>query len=229
MLESHAARLEQIPIDRAWTDPEALARCHRTVAGLYPVDAVTLGSSRDALVASMEAVQPVPAGGPLPDPDSVATAEPARVLVETVRRLRPVLLDRVGIAIVFSSPATLCARLDIPDQQRWASRVITAWIRSFGADQPDLYLERIDGSHGNAEDGQVMAVAAYHDVPVVRIPGDPGVEAIPGQALAHGSAAPVGAWLVTTTDDVPPDEDPTRLRAALTVLADASRARDVTA
>ena len=149
----HAFRLEQMPPDVLPMSAEAMARALRNLPALYGVDAVTVGADGAHLAtscwmagqpsASVEEAWHAVRSRPLdllPEPQSVKAAPPMALLVEVTARLRSVLGEQAGIALVLPDPTSLAALLGVPDATSWASRVLIDIVRSVGPVEPELVL-----------------------------------------------------------------------------------------
>jgi len=240
LLEQHAARLEQIADERRLTDAEAQARMHRNAQRLYDLDAVAIGAegimpaiatwmtaspgftvtkARDAVLARTRLAS-------LPQPTSVAEAPNLLVARDAIRRLRPVLGDRAGIAIVLPDASALAAQLGVPEATDWASEVLVEVIRFFGAEEPDALL--LLGTEP-VVDGTIESLAEFFGVALVPIgPAAPAGVVILSVAdfcaLDASSAVPSG-WLYTTDAELAPASDPQRVKSAISLLHARSRSK----
>ena len=178
LIEAHAARLEQIPAERWRVDAEAQARMLRSTQALYGLDAVTIGG-----------------GGRL-------DAKTAALAADVVRRLRPVLGERAGIAVVLPGAAP--------------SEALTEMMQTIGGEEPDLFL-----LHGEVAevDATLEGLAEFYGATLVALgPAAPaGVVAL---SPSHFTtiAEPSKAWLYTTTGELDAAADPEAVRAAITRL-----------
>jgi hypothetical protein len=177
LVEAHAARLEQLAESRWRLEAEAQARMHRSAQALYGLDAVT-----------------VAAGGWL---DSESSA----IACDVVRRLRPVLGERAGIAVVLPAKP-----LD----------ALTEIIQTIGGDEPELLFVRSDASD---VDPTLESLAEFYGAALVAIGARPteGVVALPANEFATAAEPPRG-WLYTTRSELDPAADPQKIRAAIAEL-----------
>ena len=177
LIEAHAARLEQLTGVGWRKDAEAQARMHRAVQALYGVDAVTIA-----------------AGGWL-------DRESAPLAADVVRRLRPVLGTRAGIAIV------------LPDAP---SDALAEIVQILGAEEPDAFFQRVDA---DALDPAAESLAEFYGATLLAIGHSPsaGVVALPAAELVPSTESPRGA-LYTTRAEIDALADPQRVRAAIAVL-----------
>lgn len=177
LVEAHAARLEQLAEARWRSEAEAQARMHRSVQALYGLDAVTIA-----------------AGGWL-------DAKTCAVACDVVRRLRPVLGERAGIAVVLpNAPA----------------EALTEIIQTIGADEPDVLFVR----PGAADvDPTLESLAEFYGAALVAIAaaGTEGVVAFDAADFVSIADPPRG-WLYTTKSELDPDADPRQVRAAIGAL-----------
>ena len=125
LIGAHAARLEQVPESMFLTDPETQARCLRNCQALYGTDAVTIGAGADSLaIAARIAAEPARdaltaraaireslALETLPEPDAVIEQSVIGAETGAIERLRPVLGERAGIAVVFADSQSLARQL----------------------------------------------------------------------------------------------------------------------
>ena len=189
----HAFRLEQMPPDVLPMSAEAMARALRNLPALYGVDAVTVGADGAHLAtscwmagqpsASVEEAWHAVRSRPLdllPEPQSVKAAPPMALLVEVTARLRSVLGEQAGIALVLPDPTSLAASLGVPDATSWASRVLIEIVRSVGPVEPELVLFAGPRGAGPAGDSR--------RVPVLRRPGRPSRRGRPGHPGARRGA-----------------------------------------
>lgn len=229
LIEEHAARLEQLSPERWPADAEAQARMLRNVQALYGLDAVTIGAG-GLLVASACWLAAMPALGaagarsaargarPLgsaPPPQAVAAAPALETARDVLRRLRPVLADRSGIAVVLPDASALAAQLGAEEAAGWAAEVLAEVLRALGSDEPDLYLLLGD----DPVDPTLESLADFFGaalVPVGRA-APPGVVAIEPAALVAGAEPPSG-WLYTTSREIDAGADPQAVRSAIALL-----------
>jgi hypothetical protein len=233
LLERHAARLEQITDEQRLIDAEAQARLHRNAQRLYDLDAVALGAEGTLpAIASWLAASPgfgvarardaVLARTPfasLPQPASVAEASNLVVVRDAMRRLRPVLAERAGIAIVLPDAQSLATQLGVPQATDWASDTLTEVIRFLGSEEPDLLL--LLGTEP-AVDGTIESLAEFFGMALVPIgtaaPADVAIlSAADFCSLDASSALPTG-WLYTTGSEIDPASDPQRVKSVIGLL-----------
>jgi len=233
LLERHAARLEQVTDEQRLIDAEAQARLHRNAQRLYDLDAVALGAegmlpaiaswlaaspgldvtnARDAVLTRARLAS-------LPQPASVAEAPNLAVVRDAMRRLRPVLAERAGIAVVFPDAPGLAAQLGVPQATDWASDVLIEVIRFLGAEEPDLLL--LLGTEP-AVDGTIESLAEFFGMALVPIgaaaPADVVIlSAADFCALDASCAVPTG-WLYTTDAELDPASDPQRVKSVIGLL-----------
>lgn len=226
----HAFRLEQMSLDVLPMSAEAMARALRNLPALYGVDAITIGADGAHLATSCwmagrpsasvdeawHAVRSRPLDV-LPEPQSVKAAPPIALLVEVTGRLRSVLGEQAGIALVLPDPTSLAASLGVPDATSWASRVLIEIIRSAGSAEPELVLflgpeARVrPGIAGVCEffGAQAVHLAASGPGTVVLAPTPSGAEpALPNEPI----------WLVTTAAEIPDTAEPACLGHTLQEL-----------
>ena len=180
LLERHAARLEQVTDEQRLVDAEAQARLHRNAQRLYDLDAVALGAEGTlpaiaSWLAASAGFDPTKARGAvltgtrlssLPQPASVAEASNLVVVRDAMRRLRPVLGERAGIAIVLPDALGLAAQLGVPQATDWASDMLVEVIRFLGTEEPDLLL--LLGTEP-AVDGTIESLAEFFGMALVPI------------------------------------------------------------
>lgn len=238
LIQRHAGTLEQIPDERLYTEPEALARSLRNAQQLYGFDAVTLGADGQAAAVACwlaanpplqlpEARRAVAARLRLdgrPTPFQVIATPGLSVILEAMRRLRPVLGDRAGIAVVLPDAATLCAQLQAEDAQDWATELLLDTMRLFGPQEPDMFM-LLGETH--TLDARLEAVAQFFGASLVHVCGPtcpPGVVALPAGLFADAEMSPppqgatAGTWLYTTDRELDPACGPQRVRNVLAVL-----------
>ena len=229
LIEAHAARLEQLHDDRWPADPEAQARMFRAAQALYDLDAVTVGGS-GIFVATACWLAVTPAMGTVgaraavirrqtlprtPPPADVAGTPAITLARDVVGRLRPVLGERSGLAVVLPDAARLATLLGRGEDRAWAAEVSTEVVRALGEDEPDLFLLTGD----DPLDPTLESLGDFFGVPILPIGASapPGLVALAPEALLEGSESPRG-WLYTTRSEVEPGTDPGALRAALARL-----------
>ena len=175
LIEAHAARLEQLAGDRWPADAEAQARMLRSVQALYGLDAVTVG-----------------AGG-LP-------AERVEIARDVIRRLRPVLGERAGIAVVIAAAA---------------GESSAEIVRALGSEEPDAFMLLGD----EPIDPTLESLAEFFGtalLPVGR--GAPaGLVALAPDDFLVADPFP-GGWLYTTTAEIDAAADPHAVRSAIARL-----------
>ena len=220
LIEQHAARLEQVTDEQRLSDAEAQARLHRNAQRLYDLDAVALGAegmlpaiaswlaaspglaatkARDAVLTSTRLAS-------LPQPASVAEAFNLVVVRDAIRRLRPVLAERAGLAIALPDASALAAQLGVPQATDWASEALTEVMRFLGAEEPDLLLLL---AAEPAVDGTIESLAEFFGMALVPIgaaaPADVVILSAARLLRArHEYTVPAG-WLYTTeSDSIPP-------------------------
>ena len=98
------------------------------------------------------------------------------------------------------------------------------WLRSFGPDQPDAFLELLPARGAPPADAGLLATAHHFDVPVVPLDGhSSGVVALHRAAISKANVhIPAGTWLVTTDTEIDADADPAAVRAGLERLSQES-------
>ena len=231
MIERHAGALEQIAPAGLLSDAEALARALRNAQALYGCDAVTIGAAGERVAAAcweaarpglapMASVAAVERGerlDELPAPASVVDCASLVVARDAMARLRPVLGDQAGIAIVLPDASHLAALLGRETSGDWASATLLEIVRLFGAEEPDLFLI-VGNEHTLAR--PLASVADFFGSPIVHICGEDGCQA--GVAVLRGddfagSAADIPAmtWLVTSSTELDVDSDPKATREAI--------------
>jgi hypothetical protein len=223
----HAARLEQVPEDRLVSDAETVARCLRNAQSLYDLDAVTLGADVRAVVtAAASAAGHVADSSPppeLPAPARVVEAPALTVLREALRRLRPVLRERAGTAVVLPDPVLLAARVGVPQAIEWAGEVLLEAVRFFGAEEPDLFL-LAGGSHPPAESLTRAGDFFGAGLVAIGVPPSPGVAHISDRLFAGEDGEALeglpesGVWLYTTPVEVDAAADPAHVKKRLAEL-----------
>lgn len=226
----HAFRLEQMPADVLPMSAEAMARALRNLPALYGVDAITIGVDGAHLATSCwmagqpsastdeawHAVRSRPLDL-LPEPRSVKAAPPMALLVEVTARLRSVLGEQAGIALVLPDPTSLAASLGVPDATSWASRVLIEVIRSAGSVEPELFL--FLGPEARVQPG-IAGVCEFFGAQAVHLAaGAPGILVLAGTAPEADPAPPnEPVWLVTTAAEIPDSAEPACLGRALLKL-----------
>jgi hypothetical protein len=225
LIESHAARLEQLPPERWPVDAEAQARMHRGVQALYGNDAVTVGgggwlAATACWLAAMPALgisgarEAARAGRELtarPPPPAVAETAAVEVAQDVIRRLRPVLAERSGIALVLPDATRLASQLGRPDDAAWAGEVLSELLRAVGAQEIDLFLFAGD----DPPDATLESLADFFGAALVSVgrSAPPGVVALAPNDFPLADSA--GGRLYTTTAEIDPGTDPHALRSAI--------------
>ncbi|OGA69295.1 MAG: hypothetical protein A3G83_04800 [Betaproteobacteria bacterium RIFCSPLOWO2_12_FULL_68_20] len=210
LIGAHAARLEQVSEAQFRADPEMQARALRNAQALYATDAVTVGAALDTLAA---AVRSLPE--PRPEPARVLAQAAVATECEAMRRLRPVLAERAGIAIALPGAARLAARLGAPEAEPWCAALLLAAARHYCTLEPDLLI--VVGAPAGP---RLAAVCTHFGVAFVQLAESPppGVSAVPGAAWVDEIAGKAKAWLYTTTSEIPADADPRAVKAAIDAL-----------
>ena len=231
MIERHAGVLEQVAPAALLSDAEVLARALRNAQALYGCDAVTIGVEGERVAtACWEAARPgrAPAASAiavarrdrldeLPAPASVAGGATLAVARDAMARLRPVLGDQAGIAIVLPDASHLAALLGREASSEWASATLLEIMRLFGAEEPDLFF-MVGAEHTLAR--PLSAMADFFGSSIVHVCGadacQAGVAVLRGDDFA-GSAAdlPAETWLVTSSTELAVDSDPKATRDAI--------------
>ncbi len=238
LLERHAARLEQVTDEQRLSDAEAQARLHRNAQRLYDLDAVALGAEGTLpAIASWLAASPefglTNARGAvlartrlasLPEPASLAEASNLVVVRDAMRRLRPVLAERAGIAIVLPDALSLAAQLGVPQATDWANDALIEVIRFLGAEEPDLLL--LLGTEP-AVDGRIESLAEFFGMTLVPIgaaaPADVVILSAADFCAFDASCAMPTGWLYTTGSELDPGSDPQRIKSVIGLLRARSR------
>jgi hypothetical protein len=138
---------------------------------------------------------------------------------DAMRRLRPVLAERAGIAIVLPDAQSLATQLGVPQATDWASDTLTEVIRFLGSEEPDLLL--LLGTEP-AVDGTIESLAEFFGMALVPIgtaaPADVAIlSAADFCSLDASSALPTG-WLYTTGSEIDPASDPQRVKSVIGLL-----------
>lgn len=227
LVESHAARLEQLLPERWLCDPEPHAKMLRSAQALYGFDAVPIGrAGRFAADACRLAAAPglgaIRARAdtesqkplrPLPDPETIASTAPVTLASDVLRRLRAVLAERSGIVVTIPDPTRLAADLGAPGEVNWAGEVIAVLLRTLGPEEPDaIFLLGND----DPVDPTLETLAEFYGAPLVPIgqASPPGLVVLSTQQILS-DVPPAPAWLYTTAEEIPPATDPQPLRAAI--------------
>jgi hypothetical protein len=204
LIGAHAARLEQVTETAFLTDPEIQARALRNAQALYAIDAVTVGAGLDTLAVAAR-------GCEQPDHGEVLDQAPVQTELEAIRRLRPVLGERAGIALVLPASDLLAGQLGETEGASWCAALLMRTIRLFGAEEPDLLI-----TVGESDPGPSVAALCDHfgmaHVHLGTAAPDGVVAHAGGQfAEAAGTDGREG-WLYTTTDQIPAGADPRRVK-----------------
>lgn len=231
-IQRHAAAIEQISDIAVWTDPEAVARSLRNAQNLYSLDAVTLGDGCKVAVgcrqASSPGLGPLEAliqnteGVPLvelPLPETVVHTPVLNVYLEACKRMKSVLDNRAGIAIVVPDDQALQDELVLQEQSEWVQEVLIHVVRAFGSLEPDLFM-----FVGTAREipARVRPIINYFGAAIVHVSPnyiEPGVRCLTNEALNGLPANPTDEierpWLVTTSEEVGAGADVSRLSEVL--------------
>jgi len=218
-IQRHAAAIEQISDIAVWTEPEAIARSLRNAQKLYSLDAVTLGDSYNVAVgcrqASSPGLGPLEAliqsteGAPLvelPLPETVIDTPVLNVYLEACKRIKTVLDDRAGVAIVIPDDQALQDQLALREQSEWAQEVLIHVIRAFGPLEPDLFM-----FVGTAPQipSRLRPIINYFGAAIVHLSTsyiEPGVRCLTTEVLNELPSNPMDEierpWLVTTSEEV---------------------------
>jgi hypothetical protein len=226
LVEAHAARLEQLPEDRWLADAEAQARMLRAVQALYGLDAVTIGGSgllastacwlaRAPALGVARARDSARTGRPLDSrsqPQVVAEAASIALARDVLARLKPVLGERAGVAVVLPDPARLARQLGVPREIAWATDVVAELVRSIGPDEPDLFLLLGDDDH---VEPTLETLAEFFGAALVPLgaAAPAGVVTLEVENLLAECEPPAG-WLYATATEIPEGADPGAMRAA---------------
>ena len=137
-----------------------------------------------------------------PNRSRVKAVPPMTLLVEVTARLRAVLGEQAGIALVLPDPTSLAASLGVPDATSWASRVLIEIIRSVGSVEPELVL--FLGPEARVQPG-IAGVCEFFGAQAVHLAaGAPGTLVLAGTASEADPAPPnEPVWLVTTAAEIP--------------------------
>jgi len=202
LIEAQAARLEQLPDDRWPADAEAQARMLRSVQALYGLDAVTVGAR--GLVTAARECRAL-------EPDSVGEMASVTLARDVIRRLRPVLGERAGIAAVLPDASRLASLLGAPGETAWASAVLAELVRAVGPEEPDLILLCGD----DPVDPTLEMIAEFFGASLLPIgrSAPAGMAAVTQAEFIRGDSPP--GWLYTTTTEIEPAADPATVRAAI--------------
>jgi hypothetical protein len=206
LIEAHAARLEQLPDDRWPSDPEAQARMLRSVQALYGLDAVTVGAR--GLVSAARECRSL---GSSAEPTLVGEAASVALARDVIRRLRPVLGERSGIALVLPDASRLASLLGPAGETGWAAAVLAELVRALGPEEPDLILLCGD----DPVDPMFETIAEFFGAALLPIgrSAPAGLVAATPEAFVRGDSRP--GWLYTTSAEIESAADPASVRAAI--------------
>ncbi len=236
LIGMHAGRLEQVSEILFLTDPESQARALRNAQALYGTDAVTVGAGLDTLaiaarmaagsqadpLAARKAAADADPVADLPDPGIVVGQAVMETEFATIRRLRPVLGERAGIAVAMPAPDRLAAQLGGDAGAEWCLSLLQQAVRRYGALEPDALLT-VGETDTKARLGPICG---HFGVVLIHLGAEPprGVVAVPGgefvNGRAGGAAGGGGApgWLYTTTSEIPAEADPAAVKEAIARL-----------
>ena len=231
MIERHAGALEQVTPAMLLSDAEALARALRNAQALYGCDAVTIGAAGERVAAACwEAARPglTPVASAaavargerldeLPAPVSVVDSPSLAVVRDAMARLRPVLGDQAGIAIVLPDVSHLEALLGWETSGDWTSATLLEIVRLFGVEEPDLFL-LVGNEHTLAR--PFLSMADFFGSPIVHVCAEEncqaGVAVLQGDDFASRAAdLPALTWLVTSFTELDVNSDPKATREAI--------------
>jgi hypothetical protein len=222
----HAARLEQVDQRQYLADPEMQARALRNAQALYETDAVTIGASLDVLATAArlavrggdDLIAARADSAPLartPDVAAVVGQAMVQAELETIRRLRPVLNDRAGVALVLPTPGTLQEQLGGQTDRTWCMSLIMSVLRLMGSAEPDVMIAIGDDDPGP----RVVTLCNHFGIRCVVVGLTPpqGVAATTGDQFINIAldAAADKPWLYTSITEVPMDTDPKAVRASI--------------
>jgi hypothetical protein len=225
LIETHAARLEQLEDARWPADAEAQARMLRAAQALYGLDGVTIGGGGFLAAASCwlatspgldvggaylaaKARRPL---GAKPDPPAVAEAASIALASDVLRRVRAVVGERAAIGYVLPDAARLAAEVGRPAERVWATDVLMELIRALGAGEPEVFLLLGDDELAST----LETLAEFFGAALIPLgPARPAgvIVQSPADLL---SADPAEGWMYTTTAEIDPAADPQAVRAAL--------------
>jgi hypothetical protein len=153
----------------------------------------------------------------LPEPQRVKAAPPMMLLVEVTARLRAVLGEQAGIALVLPDPTSLAASLGVPDATSWAGRVLMEIIRSVGSVEPELVL--FLGPEARVQPGIAGVCELFGAQAIHLAAAAPGTLVLTG-TLSEADSAPTNerVWFVTTAAEIPDTTEPACLGRALLKL-----------
>jgi hypothetical protein len=206
LVEAHAARLEQLPDDRWPADAEAQARMLRSVQALYGLDAVTVGAR--GLVTGARECRSL---GESAEAASVAETTGVALARDVMRRLRPVLGERAGIAAVLPDASRLASLVGAAGETAWATAVLAEIVRALGPEEPDLILVCGD----DPLDPMLETIAEFFGTALLPIgrSAPAGLVAAAPEAFVRGESRP--GWLYTTSAEIDRDADPASVRTAI--------------
>lgn len=229
----HAARLEQVAEAVFLSDPETQARCLRNTQGLYGTDAVTIGAAADTLaIAARMAAEPgsdwsaarqaTRQSRPLttrPPPDAVIDQAAVKTEIGAIERLRPVLGERAGIAVVFADSPGLARQLGDDGAHPWCAALLMRAVRLYGELEPDLVITVGTGTG----EPRLGALCDHFGAVYIHLGAPDGVSAPPGEEFTRtlGATASGGGgagWLYTTSSEIPPGTDPKDMQEAIAGL-----------
>lgn len=237
LIQEHAARVEALSPQRLLMDPEALARALRQAQRLYAHDAVTVGGDGawlaiatwiaaagiDTMTARENVTQTRRLEADLPVAEAILRTEPSSTMVEAVRRLRPVLGERAGVALVLPSAGRLRRLLALDDARTsFADDTVMAALHALGPLELDGLLVTCDTT---SEADALQPVAAFYGTALVALPA----ASAPADGVCVLSADRPAEWagrqdarhrLYTTCAEVPTEVDSGTLRDAIRALRD---------
>jgi hypothetical protein len=231
LIERHAGALVAAGDDAMRHDPDVAARAFRTIAGLYPLDGLTIGAGAAwVAAAAREVAGDSGAADPsmLPVPADVASARAVAHVRDVAERVRPVVRDRCGVVIVLPDVDRLLGDLGLREGVDWAVSVLLAIVRAVGQDEPDALFLRPPASAtavGNRDGTDTLeSVASHFDVPLVSMTAGTGVEVIEAASLTRAEPRREGfelrpeTRLVTTDEEIAEAADPATVGRALAAL-----------
>jgi len=228
LIGAHAARLEQVPESMFLTDPETQARCLRNCQALYGTDAVTIGAGADSLaIAARIAAEPARdaltaraaireslALETLPEPDAVIEQSVIGAETGAIERLRPVLGERAGIAVVFADSQSLARQLGDDGGAPLCAALLLRAVRLYCELEPDLVIT-VGGGGGEPRLG---AICDHFGAGYIHIGATEGVIAPPGAEFISALGEGASGWLYTTSSEIPAATDPGEMQAAIAGL-----------
>jgi hypothetical protein len=230
LIGAHAARLEQVPESMFLTDPETQARCLRNCQALYATDAVTIGAGADTLaiaarlaaepgcdaLTARAAVRQSLAPATLPEPDAVIGQSVIRAETGAIERLRPVLGERAGIAVVFADSQSLARQLGDAGAAPWCAALLLRAVRLYCELEPDLVIT-VGGGGGGGEP-RLGAVCDHFGAGYIHLGATEGVIAPPRAEFISALGEGASGWLYTTSSEIPAATDPGEMQAAIAGL-----------